>query len=120
MKTKTGDKLSLAYVGTIKFLERAIENIISIEVDKGTHYKEIFQVCKAEIATSAKACPQCGAKNKKPIYTKWWVSFLLYVIKICFVLYFAISKIKIGFKVSLKAFGTGGRTRTDTGRPDGF
>ena len=29
--------------------------------------------CNAEIATSAKVCPQCGAKNKKPIYKKWWV-----------------------------------------------
>lgn len=42
------DKLSLIYVDTIKFLERAIENIISLEVDKGTHYKEIYQICKAK------------------------------------------------------------------------
>lgn len=42
------DKLNLAYVETIKFLERAIENIISLEVDKGTHYKEIYQVCKVK------------------------------------------------------------------------
>ena len=34
-----------------------------------------MSVCKAcghEIAKSAKVCPQCGAKNKKPIFTKWW------------------------------------------------
>ncbi|MHB8061263.1 MAG: hypothetical protein ACYDG2_01310 [Ruminiclostridium sp.] len=31
------------------------------------------KVCKAEIATSAKTCPQCGAKNKKPFYKKWWL-----------------------------------------------
>lgn len=40
--------LPAAYIDAIKFLERAIENIISIEVDKETHYKEIYQVCKAK------------------------------------------------------------------------
>ena len=28
--------------------------------------------CSAEIAKSAKSCPSCGAKNKKPIYKKIW------------------------------------------------
>jgi hypothetical protein len=42
------DKLPLTYVDAIRFLERAIENIISIEVDKGTFYKEIYQICKAK------------------------------------------------------------------------
>jgi phage regulator Rha-like protein len=42
------DNLPLSYIDAIKFLERAIENIISIEVDKGTHYKEIYQVCKVK------------------------------------------------------------------------
>lgn len=42
------DNLPLTYIETIKFLERAIENIISIEVDKGTHYKEIYQICKVK------------------------------------------------------------------------
>jgi len=28
--------------------------------------------CNADIAASAKACPQCGAKNKKAILKKWW------------------------------------------------
>jgi len=40
--------LPLSYIDAIKFLERAIENIISIEADKGTHYKEIYQICKAK------------------------------------------------------------------------
>lgn len=40
--------LPVTYVDAIKFLERAIENIISLEVDKGTHYKEIYQVCKVK------------------------------------------------------------------------
>ncbi len=37
--------------------------------------------CDAEIAASAKTCPHCGAKNKKPFYKKAWfwvlVVFLL-------------------------------------------
>jgi len=40
--------LPLSYIDAIKFLERAIENIISIEAGKGTHYKEIYQICKAK------------------------------------------------------------------------
>ena len=28
--------------------------------------------CGAEIAESAKRCPACGAKNKKPIYKRVW------------------------------------------------
>ena len=42
------DNLPLAYVDAIKFLERAIENIIAVEVAKGTYYKEIYQICKAK------------------------------------------------------------------------
>ena len=33
--------------------------------------------CNAQIAKNAKACPHCGAKNKKPIYKKWWVWVLV-------------------------------------------
>ncbi len=40
--------LPLSYIDAIRFLENAIENIISIEADKGTHYKEIYQVCKVK------------------------------------------------------------------------
>lgn len=40
--------LPLSYIDAIKFLENAIENIISIEVDKGTHYKEIYHICKVK------------------------------------------------------------------------
>lgn len=42
------NNLPLDYIDAIKFLENAIENIISIEVDKGTEYHEIYQVCKAK------------------------------------------------------------------------
>jgi phage regulator Rha-like protein len=42
------DKLPTAYIDAIKFLENAIENIISNEVDKGIYYKEIYQVCKVK------------------------------------------------------------------------
>lgn len=33
----------------------------------------VCKVCGKEIASSAKSCPHCGAKNKKPFYKKWWV-----------------------------------------------
>lgn len=42
------DNLPSSYIDAIKFLENAIENIISIEVDKGTYYKDIYQICKAK------------------------------------------------------------------------
>ena len=35
------------------------------------------KVCDKEIAKNAKTCPNCGAKNKKPIYKKWWFWVLL-------------------------------------------
>lgn len=28
--------------------------------------------CGNDLASSAKNCPNCGAKNKKPIFKKWW------------------------------------------------
>jgi RNA polymerase subunit RPABC4/transcription elongation factor Spt4 len=37
------------------------------------------KVCGAEMASSAKSCPKCGAKNKKPIYKKWWLYLLILV-----------------------------------------
>lgn len=36
--------------------------------------------CGAEIAVSAKTCPKCGAKNKKPIWKRVWVWVLAVVI----------------------------------------
>ena len=37
--------------------------------------------CGAEIASSAKSCPKCGAKNKKPIYLRWWfIAIVLLVV----------------------------------------
>ncbi len=30
------------------------------------------KACGQEMAKNAKSCPHCGAKNKKPIFTKWW------------------------------------------------
>lgn len=36
--------------------------------------------CGAEIAISAKSCPKCGAKNKKPIYKRVWVWILAVII----------------------------------------
>ena len=36
--------------------------------------------CGAEIASSAKSCPKCGAKNKKPIWKRVWVWILAVII----------------------------------------
>lgn len=38
------------------------------------------KTCGNEIASSAKICPSCGAKNKKPIYKKWWVWVLAVIV----------------------------------------
>ena len=36
--------------------------------------------CGVEIATSAKSCPKCGAKNKKPIWKRVWVWILAVIV----------------------------------------
>lgn len=41
------------------------------------------KACGQEISKSAKACPHCGAKNKKPLFKKWWfwaVIVILFVV----------------------------------------
>lgn len=38
------------------------------------------KTCNAEIASSAKMCPSCGAKNKKAIYKKWWFWVLAVIV----------------------------------------
>lgn len=38
------------------------------------------KICGADIASNAKTCPQCGAKNKKPIYKKWWFYALIVIV----------------------------------------
>ena len=38
--------------------------------------------CAKEIATSAKSCPGCGAKNKKPIYKRVWFWIIVIIIVI--------------------------------------
>lgn len=36
--------------------------------------------CGSEIAATAKACPQCGGKNKKPIYKRGWFIALVIIV----------------------------------------
>ncbi|GEM_PF-2480746 len=36
--------------------------------------------CGEEIAKSAKVCPKCGAKFKKPWYKKWWVWVIIVLV----------------------------------------
>ncbi|SUY40099.1 hypothetical protein [Clostridium perfringens] len=38
------------------------------------------KVCSKEIASSAKSCPGCGAKNKKAIYKRPWFIILAIII----------------------------------------
>ena len=38
------------------------------------------RTCGAEIASDAKTCPKCGAKNKPPFYKKWWFYAIIVVI----------------------------------------
>ena len=40
------------------------------------------KTCNAEIAASAKTCPSCGSKNKKPIYKRWWFITLVAIVVI--------------------------------------
>lgn len=40
----------------------------------------ICKHCGAEIAASAKVCPQCGGKNKPPIYKRWWFIAIIVLI----------------------------------------
>ena len=48
IKSGQRNNLPADYIDAIRFLENAISNIISIEVDKGTEYHEIYQICKAK------------------------------------------------------------------------
>ena len=41
------------------------------------------KTCGQEIANSAKVCPNCGAKVKKPIFKKWWFWAIIVVLIIC-------------------------------------
>lgn len=40
------------------------------------------KTCNAEISSSAKQCPKCGAKIKKPIYKKIWFWIIIIIILI--------------------------------------
>ena len=38
------------------------------------------KACGGEIAASAKSCPKCGAKNKKPFYKKVWFWIVIVIV----------------------------------------
>lgn len=42
------------------------------------------KACGGEIAASAKSCPKCGAKNKKPFYKQvwFWIIIVIFVIAV--------------------------------------
>lgn len=64
------------------------------------------KACGAEMADSAKTCPKCGAKNKKPFYKKWW----FYVIVALFV---------VGAVGGAGSTGNKAGTTTQSGSPGG-
>ena len=39
---------------------------------KTTSKATLCKTCGQEMPDIAKWCPHCGAKNKKPVYKKWW------------------------------------------------
>lgn len=38
------------------------------------------KICGKDVANSAKVCPNCGAKIKKPIYKRWWFIVLIILV----------------------------------------
>ena len=36
--------------------------------------------CQHEIAANAKTCPNCGAKNNKPLFKKWWFWLVIVIV----------------------------------------
>ena len=58
------------------------------------------KVCGAQIASNAQNCPQCNAKNKKPLLKKIWV-WLLIVVVVC-------------WGLSALSSDTGSNTKTDS------
>jgi hypothetical protein len=38
------------------------------------------KTCGADIASGAKTCPSCGAKNKKTFYKRWWFILIVFFI----------------------------------------
>ncbi|HFL3758268.1 TPA: zinc ribbon domain-containing protein, partial [Clostridioides difficile] len=59
--------------------------------------------CSKEIASNAKSCPNCGAKNKKPFYKRGW-----FIVIVVLVLLYAIG-----------TSGSGGTDDTAKGNDDG-
>lgn len=67
--------------------------------------------CSGEMASNAKCCPNCGAKNKKPFYTRWWFWGVLIVI-------FAIVAGSGGEKASQTTPAVSGETAQQTSAPE--
>ena len=66
-------------LGKVMFIKIQFGGIIMSE--KMTKCKS----CGNDIASSAKACPNCGAKNSKPIFKKWWFWVIIVVLLIAII-----------------------------------
>lgn len=61
-------------------IEKTGSNSEGVRVMEKNNKMTTCRYCGAEIAKSAKTCPHCGGKNKKPFYKKWWFWLLALLI----------------------------------------
>lgn len=63
------------------------EEIKKVEEPENAPNKKMktCESCGKEYARSAKACPYCGAKNKKPIYKRWWFWLIIIVVVVAII-----------------------------------
>lgn len=54
--SKSRDKATQRVLDVIFNLENLVENVISEEVEKGTYYKDIYQICKGKCKLLAELC----------------------------------------------------------------
>ncbi len=73
------------------------------------------KTCQAEIATSAKVCPHCGAKNNKPLYKKFY--FWILIIIILIVVFATIGGDDSEVSNPSETTSTTSQTNTDTNTP---
>ena len=71
------------------------------------------KVCGADFAKSAKSCPNCGAKNKKPFYMRIW--FIALAIVVIYFGYFAVKQLPHDYDVEIYSLSeSGSATLVDT------
>ena len=69
--------------------ENKEKNVVNEEQETLPKGMILCKTCGAKMAKKAKKCPSCGAKNKKPIYKRFWFWVLAII-----VLFFIVKAIK--------------------------